>query len=487
MGPSWRPVVVLGSALLAAACTVAGPPTRDGQSSAPPAPASAPPDRPTGSPSAAGAPLALVVHRSRPARNVPVRTARSVLSGGVDDWGDLRQEPGRLRLLAGPRVPAPGALRLTSDAAVVAAVAADPRALGLVPAGAVTPSVRALRVGRADPLREPGDYPLTTPGAGPGRVVTVTVVGDVMLGRRVGAAMAASGDFAAPLRPMAQRLAAADVTIANFEATLSRDGAPTQGGDSFAADPRVVEGLRLAGVDVLSLANNHVGDWGSRALVRTVRAVREMGLQPVGAGRSLAQARRPAIVDVGGVRVGVLATDSIGESPAAGRDRPGTNRIDMPPRTGPLDRAALRRVLGDIERIRRDVDLLLVLPHWGTQYTHVAEPVQRRVGRAMVGAGADLVVGGHPHWVQGVQVVDPERGAMVVHSLGNFVFDMDFMRRTQEGVILEALAWDGDLKAIEFVPYVIGADFAPRVVRGVRAAAVLEPFLETSDAPFDAG
>ena len=128
-----------------------------------------------------------------------------------------------------------------------------------------------------------------------------------------------------------------------------------------------------------------------------------------------------------------------------------------------------------------------MVTHWGTQYTHSAEPIQRQVGRAMVGAGADLVVGGHPHWVQGVEVVDPAEGSMIVHSLGNFVFDMDFMQRNQEGVFLEAVTWDGDLKAVEFVPYVIGSDFAPRVVGGQRAGVVLEPFRATSDAPFDAG
>ncbi len=428
-------------------------------------------------------PLALVVHRSYPQHSVPLATAESLVERGAGDWVEL----GEMQVLAGPFVPSRNATRLASDAAVVAAVASQPGTLGLVPAGAVTPLVRVLQVDGTDPLRTPESYPLTTPGIPAGKVATVTVVGDIMLGRRVGAAMANSGDFAGPLRPTAERLASADLTIANFEATLSRDGSPTQGGDSFAADPRVVAGLQLAGIDVLSLANNHVGDWGSRALVQTIAEVRAMGIQPVGAGSDLAEARSPAIVDVGGVRIGVLATDSIGESPAAGEARPGTNRLNMPPRTGPLDNDALARVLADIQALRPQVDLLLVITHWGTQYTHNAEPIQRAVGRQMVEAGADLVVGGHPHWVQGVEVVDPDQGRMIVHSLGNFIFDMDFMQRTQEGVFLEAVTWDGALKSVEFVPYVIGGDFAPRVVDGPQAAVVLEPFRATSDAPFNAG
>jgi poly-gamma-glutamate capsule biosynthesis protein CapA/YwtB (metallophosphatase superfamily) len=283
---------------------------------------------------------------------------------------------------------------------------------------------------------------------------------------------------------MAERLAAADLTVGNLENTLSRDGAPTQGGDSFAADPRVAEGLHLAGFDVLSLANNHVGDWGERALVQTVDRVREMGITPVGAGRDLATAAAPVVLERDGVRIGIVATDSIGESPAAGPGTPGTNRINMPPRTGPLDSAALDRVVADIRALRPQVDLLLAVPHWGTQYTNVPEESQRLVGRAMAEAGADLVVGGHPHWVQGVQVVGE---ALVVHSLGNFVFDMDFSRETQEGVVLEAVAWGGDVKAVDLVPYVIGPDFAPRVVDGAAAEAILDRMRETSEPPFDAG
>lgn len=433
------------------------------------------------------APLALLVHRSRPQVDLPLASAEALLRGEVTDWSALGQPSAPLRVLAGPQVEAIGAAHLSSVGAAVAAVAGDPAALAVVPAGAATPLVRSLRVAGTDPLRSPAAYPLTTPGEPAGPVVELTVVGDIMLGRRVGAAMERAGDLAAPLRPLADRLAGADVTVGNFEATLSRDGAPTQGGDSFAADPRVEAGLRLAGFDVLSLANNHVGDWGDRALVETVERVRAMGIQPVGAGPDLAGARAPAVVETQGVRVGVLATDSIGESPAAGPATPGTNRINMPPRTGPLDEAALQRVLEDVRALRPTVDLLLVLPHWGTQYTNLPEASQRQVGRALVEAGADLVVGGHPHWVQGVEVVDASAGRLVAHSLGNFVFDMDFSRQTQEGVLLEAVAWDGALKGVELVPYVIGPDFAPRLVDGARADQVLDLLRATSDPPFSSG
>jgi poly-gamma-glutamate synthesis protein (capsule biosynthesis protein) len=102
------------------------------------------------------------------------------------------------------------------------------------------------------------------------------------------------------------------------------------------------------------------------------------------------------------------------------------------------------------------------------------------VARHLVRAGADLVVGGHPHWVQGVESLP---GGLVVYSLGNFVFDMDFMRETQEGVVLELTYWGTELKAAELIPVVIGRDFAPRVARGERASAILDRIWSASGAP----
>jgi poly-gamma-glutamate synthesis protein (capsule biosynthesis protein) len=100
------------------------------------------------------------------------------------------------------------------------------------------------------------------------------------------------------------------------------------------------------------------------------------------------------------------------------------------------------------------------MPHWGTQYTERPVPIQAFVARPLVRAGADLVVGGHPHWVQGASLVGD---ALVVHSLGNFTFDMT-TPETNEGLVLEATYWGDELKGVAFVPYRLGADHAPRVV-----------------------
>ena len=110
---------------------------------------------------------------------------------------------------------------------------------------------------------------------------------------------------------MARRLASADVTVGNLEGTLSEAGAPTQGGDSFAAPPAVRGALRDAGFDVLSLANNHLGDYGPVALADTVRLLRERRLQTFGAGRTVREAWRPAVVGRDGLTLGELPAGSV--------------------------------------------------------------------------------------------------------------------------------------------------------------------------------
>jgi poly-gamma-glutamate synthesis protein (capsule biosynthesis protein) len=326
-------------------------------------------------------------------------------------------------------------------------------------------------------LRDPDTYPFRAAGPEPGRVTTLTVVGDIMLGRRVGARAAAEGDPSYALRPMQRRLASADITVGNLESTLSVAGPPTQD-DAFAADPAVRQGLRAAGFDAIDLGNNHVGDFGEQSLTHTVDLLERAGLLPFGAGRDLDRARRPAVVTRHGVRFGFIGFNAIGETPEAGPRQPGAYSVSMPPRTGPLDAAELGRVLADVRGLAERVDVVTVLPHWGTQYTERPEPIQQYVARQLVRAGADLVVGGHPHWVQGGSLV---AGGFVVHSLGNFVFDMDFSAETMEGLVLEATFWDDELKAVDLVPYRIGADFAPRVVPHAGAERLFANFWRFSE------
>lgn len=390
--------------------------------------------------------LVVVGHATEPQLRLSRSTSTRLVSGEVTRW-------------RGRRVVATGPV-----ARRLRAVERDPGTLAVVPVGAVGPTTTVARVAGRDPVR---DDP---------RAVDLTVVGDVMLVRGVPDAWGA-------LAPTADRLRRADLTVGNLESTLSLDGSPTQGGDSFGATPALLRPLQRAGFDALSLANNHAGDFGERALLETVAELRASPIEVFGAGPDRRAAGRPAYVERGGVRFAFVGFNAIGETPPATPTSPGALSVRMPPRTGlRLVEADLRHVERVVARAGERADVVVVLPHWGTQYTHRPEPVQRTVARRLVAAGADLVVGGHPHWVQGVDVVDD---VPVAHSLGNFVFDMDFMEQTLEGVVLEATFWGAELKAVRLVPYAMDPrTFAPRFVRGDRADGILADVWSTSTGPY---
>jgi poly-gamma-glutamate capsule biosynthesis protein CapA/YwtB (metallophosphatase superfamily) len=405
--------------------------------------------------------VALVTHPSRGPIDIDLPTAHRVIDRAITNWRSVGQPPGPLTFRD------EGSARQ-----LIRAVANDPSAVALVPVRRIDPRVRAMAVDGVDPLTDPGGFPLQAEGKSPQstraeRPITITVVGDIMMARGVAAAM--GDDTFAPVRPVAPTLRSADVTIGTLESSLSQDGPPLQGGDSFGADPRILKALERAGVDVLSLANNHVGDYGTRALRQTVREVDASAIRSVGAGNSRAEARRPVVVQVKGIRIGVLAFNSIGESPAAGPATPGVAQLRMPPRTGPLDRGDLASMTRAVARLRAHADIVIVIPHWGEQYTSRPLPVQRQVGRRLVDAGATAVVGGHPHWVQGMELVGD---SVIAYSLGNFVFDMDFSEQTMRGMALDLTFWGDRLMAVTPRPTQISPAFVTRFAKGERARAI---------------
>ncbi|HEU0288369.1 MAG TPA: CapA family protein [Nocardioidaceae bacterium] len=429
-------------------------------------PSPQPTARTSETPAAAVQPLALAINVHRPAADIGRPLARRIIAGEPVRWADLGQDGGPVRVRRGPEA--------------LDAVARDLAVLAVVPASILRPTVQPVSVDGVDPLRSPHRYPLTTAADQPvGEVTTVTVVGDIMLGRGVGDRHAA--DPGRPLRPLADRLRSAELTVGNLESTLSDDGVPRQGDDSFAADPAVVGALAAAGFDVLSLANNHTGDYGDAAFRDTLRRLDHSPIRRVGAGVDADAAWRPVVVRRDGMRIGFVAFNAIGETPRATASQPGAAEVRMQPRTGPLNPGDLRRLTSTIEDLTERADIVIGLPHWGDQYTNQPVQDQRRVGRAMLHAGADIVVGGHPHWVQGIQT---HRDGLVVHSLGNFVFDMDFSQATEEGVLLELVWWGSELMGARFVPYVIDDHYLPRLAYGPRAEATLERMWAASDPPF---
>ena len=258
-----------------------------------------------------------------------------------------------------------------------------------------------------------------------GHAVDLRAVGDIMLGRTVGRIARENGleyTFA-----QVHDTLDGDLTIGNLEGPLTNQGPANPGEFTLFGQPEFAEELRAVGFDALSLANNHGQDVGPPGLGDAVVALRAAGITPYGAGEDAAQAYAPAMLESGGLRVAVLGFNDV---PAHPRDSGETwGRAS-------LDEDALEAV----RLARQEADIVIVMPHWGEEYTAEPSARQREWAALLVEAGADLIVGAHPHWVETAELVQTEtRSGYVAYSLGNFVFDQAWSRRTGIGAALRVL------------------------------------------------
>jgi hypothetical protein len=237
--------------------------------------------------------------------------------------------------------------------------------------------------------------------------VRLVFVGDVMLDDGPGRLIAAGGD---PLAPFAPALRDADFTVGNLECPIASVGKPLASKIfSFRADPRVLPLLK-GRFDALALANNHSGDYGKAAFVETLDHLDLAGIRHFGGGRDLASAHAPLWIERKGLRLAVLAYNEFKpRSFEAGPDWPGIAWSED------------SQVTSDIRAARAaGADLVIPFMHWGWEREQKPSERQRQLARLMIDAGADLVLGGHPHVTQGAEYY---RGKLIVYSLGNFVFD----------------------------------------------------------------
>ena len=305
----------------------------------------------------------------------------------------------------------------------------------------------ALRLGAARNPPPPAASQEPAPAAVPD-THTLLFVGDVMLSRTVGRKLVAEGDWDWPFRQIGPRLHAADFVFGNLECPVSDVGRNLHHLYSFRADPRALDGLVAAGFKAVSVANNHMDDWDRPALLDTVHRLRGKGIVPVGAGADDAEARQAQIVDVGGLRLALLARVGVDpEDAAAGPGRAGVAWLD------PDELAA------DVRAARLTADLVIVSLHWGTEYASRPSADQVKVAHALVEAGADLVVGAHPHVIE---PLERYQGGWIAYSLGNFVFDQHDAP-THHGLMLQVAVKGKAVADVTPVAVVIDHNFQPAV------------------------
>ncbi|MBP2370649.1 CapA family protein [Pseudonocardia parietis] len=284
-------------------------------------------------------------------------------------------------------------------------------------------------------------------------MITVAAVGDLILDEPDPAS------FLAPSTPL---LRAADLTVGHVEVPHSTTTAQVSTDvPAPPADPAALNALRDAGVDVVTLAGNHIFDAGEIGVTDTVAHAHKAGLVPAGAGADLAAARAAAIVERGGLRIGVLSYNCVGprESWATSR-KAGCAYVHVlthyeldhaspggPPRIYTFaDPESLAAMADDVARLRADVDVVLVGLHKGVGHTPAAVAMyESPVARAAIDAGADAVFGHHAHIMRGIEVW---RGKPIFHGLGNFVTVTRALTPTEGGDSAERAAWAEKRKAL---------------------------------------
>ena len=261
-------------------------------------------------------------------------------------------------------------------------------------------------------------------------------------------------------------LSGADIAFANLECPISDRGTRQDKGYEFRADPEVVEALVDVGLDVLSLANNHTGDYADLALTDTIRLLTEAGIVFVGAGRNITEAHQAKIVQANGLRIAFLAYNQIGPDYfAATETSPGTAFMDP------------KRMVAAVKAARQRADVVVVSCHWGIEYTPYPNASQQELAQTLVDAGATLIIGHHPHVVQGLGY---GQGAFTAYSLGNFVFDQGFSEETSQGLVLRFFLDASGVKMVEFLPVRI-TDCQPAVMSPEDGAPLLERIMSVTE------
>jgi len=253
-----------------------------------------------------------------------------------------------------------------------------------------------------------------------------------------------------------------DLAIANLEAPFTDQGNPCDKKFTFRVPPQYAAGPVKAGFDIVTLANNHILDYGSEGLFQTLQTLDSMEIKYCGAGGNVSEAEQPCMISANNCKIGFLAYSLT--YPAAfwaRKDRPGTAYPN------------LKKIKAQIKKIRGDCDLIVVAFHWGGELLEYPKPYQKYYAHAVIDLGADIVVGHHPHVLQGIELY---KGKFIAYSLGNYVFG-SYSKKVSYSMILKLRYDHRGLLYAHIIPIDVfnpRIQFRPTVIRGNKRKDILE-------------
>lgn len=286
----------------------------------------------------------------------------------------------------------------------------------------------------------------------PNRKRVLIATGDVIPARVVNIQATKYRNFKWPFERTADILRDADITFINLETPLLKNCPLVNDGMKFCGDEKHIEGLVFAGVDVTSLANNHAGNYGLDAINYTANLLNNNDILVTGLNG-------PVYKDVKGLKFAFLGYSDIGFR-----------------QTG-ISWADEARIQSEIAEARRNADIVIVTYHWGVEYRNQPDQRQKYLGRFTVDAGADLVIGNHPHWIQPIEIY---KDKLITYAHGNLIFDQEWSLKTKQGVVGKYTFYDNRLIDVEYLPIQIDNYGQPYFLEGIKKKSILENMREES-------
>jgi len=284
------------------------------------------------------------------------------------------------------------------------------------------------------------------------KTITMIFVGDIILDRGVEYMIQQHNDWKWPFLKVADELRKADILFGNLESVISDKGTKVGSIYSLRAEPETIEGLTFAGFDVLSLANNHAFDYTVEALKDTFVRLKIAGIDFIGADLNENGAFSPIIKQIKETKIAFLAYTNLGPYGwRAGSNNPGIAWIDT---------SDFEEIEENIINTKQDSDILIVSLHAGTEYETQPNQFQQDFSKMAIEAGADLVIGHHPHVVQ---PHEKYKNGWIFYSLGNFVFDQAFSEETMEGQIVKVVIENKKIKQLIPIDVRINQQFQPEI------------------------
>ncbi len=278
--------------------------------------------------------------------------------------------------------------------------------------------------------------------------ISLNAGGDVIPARHVAQQMAKHG-VSWPFKEIAPVSRDADIVYADLECPLTNRYPAPYSGMVFSAPAKTINGVEMLGVDVVTLANNHTTNFGADALTDTIKLLKQHGIKYAGGGSNYAEAHRPAIVETNGFKFAFLSYNGIKGSIDATSDSPGVSWIGIEP-WYPDNPADWQTVASDIREAKKQADFVVTAFHWSKEYEYHPNPSMVILAHQACDAGADMVIGQHPHSIQSFENYN---GKLIAYSLGNFIFDQRFSEQVRQGVVLKCKFKNNVPVSFDLVPY----------------------------------